>query len=90
MKFRTREWKVFTGNELGALLGWWIIRCFKLNNPEINPSDCYTLSSTVSSKMLSSIATIEGLNHIETLTGFKWMGMFEFSFLSFNQIKCLL
>jgi len=32
------------------------------------------LASTVSSKMLKTIATMDGLNFIETLTGFKWMG----------------
>lgn len=32
------------------------------------------LSSAVSSKMLRSMAQIEGFHHEETLTGFKWMG----------------
>lgn len=32
------------------------------------------LASTVSSKMLGSMAQIEGFKFIETLTGFKWMG----------------
>jgi phosphoglucomutase len=32
------------------------------------------LSSAVSSKMLRSMATLEGFRHVETLTGFKWMG----------------
>lgn len=32
------------------------------------------LASTVSSKMLRALASAEGLNFIETLTGFKWMG----------------
>lgn len=34
------------------------------------------LASTVSSKMLRALANAEGLNFIETLTGFKWMGEF--------------
>ncbi|EEC15079.1 phosphoglucomutase/phosphomannomutase, putative, partial [Ixodes scapularis] len=33
----------------------------------------YTISSTVSSKILSAIAAKEGFNFVETLTGFKWM-----------------
>lgn len=37
-------------------------------------SDCYMMSSTVSSMMLRSMATVEGFNYIDTLTGFKWMG----------------
>jgi phosphoglucomutase len=32
------------------------------------------LSSAVSSKMLRSMAEVEGFHHEETLTGFKWMG----------------
>ncbi|GAB0100116.1 Phosphorylated adapter RNA export protein [Sergentomyia squamirostris] len=68
------EWKVFTGNELGALLGWWSIECFKRDHANEKLSDCYLLASTVSSKMLASVARAEGLQFEETLTGFKWMG----------------
>src|SRR2546423_13056295 len=32
------------------------------------------LSSAVSSRMLASMARIEGFRHEETLTGFKWLG----------------
>lgn len=70
----TRQWKVFTGNELGALLGWWAFECFKKLNPDTNYNDCYMLASTVSSKILRAIANVEGFRFIETLTGFKWMG----------------
>lgn len=34
----------------------------------------YMLASTVSSKLLRSMATVEGFCFEETLTGFKWMG----------------
>ncbi|XP_055712010.1 phosphopentomutase [Phlebotomus papatasi] len=71
---QTGEWKVFTGNELGALLGWWSIFCYRRDHPKANLNDCYLLASTVSSKMLAAVAKIEGLHFIETLTGFKWMG----------------
>lgn len=72
--FRSGEWKVFTGNELGALLGWWSLHCHQIKNPNESYENVYMLSSTVSSKILRSIAKIEGFNFIETLTGFKWMG----------------
>lgn len=65
---------MFTGNELGAILGWWALNCFKKTNPNANLSDCYMLSSTVSSMVLRSMASIEGFQFIDTLTGFKWMG----------------
>ena len=32
------------------------------------------LASTVSSKMIGSMAQVEGFKFVETLTGFKWMG----------------
>lgn len=65
---------MFTGNELGALLGWWALQCLKFQSPDIDLKECYMLASTVSSKMLRSMAKVEGFNFVETLTGFKWMG----------------
>lgn len=71
---RDQQWTVFTGNEIGALLGWWSLRCFKLNNPDVKMADCFMMASTVSSKILKAMAKQEGFNFVETLTGFKWMG----------------
>lgn len=65
--------KVFSGNELGSLLGWWVLKSYKEQNPDADMSKCCMIASTVSSKILKSIAAIEGFNFIETLTGFKWM-----------------
>lgn len=72
---RTKEWRVFTGNELGALLGWWAIQNYKELHPGKTLKDCYLLASTVSSKVLKAIAQVEGCHFEETLTGFKYMGM---------------
>lgn len=69
-----QQWHVFTGNELGTLLGWWSLECFKFRSPEKDLKDCYMLASTVSSKILRAMAKAEGFNFVETLTGFKWMG----------------
>ncbi|XP_078457241.1 phosphopentomutase [Lampetra planeri] len=71
------DWKVFTGNEVGALLGWWLFYCWKERSPPgtRTPLDRISmLSSTVSSKILRAIAHKEGFHFEETLTGFKWMG----------------
>ncbi|XP_077157779.1 phosphopentomutase [Paroedura picta] len=74
-KQESGEWKVFSGNQLGALLGWWIFTCWKKQNPDPAAlKDAYMLSSTVSSKILRAIALKEGFHFEETLTGFKWMG----------------
>uniref|UniRef100_A0A8C6L8Z7 Phosphoglucomutase 2 n=1 Tax=Nothobranchius furzeri TaxID=105023 RepID=A0A8C6L8Z7_NOTFU len=69
------QWRVFSGNELGALLGWWMFHCWKEQNPDAAVvKNIYMLSSTVSSKILRAIALKEGFHFEETLTGFKWMG----------------
>ncbi|XP_028902350.1 phosphoglucomutase-2 [Ornithorhynchus anatinus] len=74
-KQESGEWKVFSGNELGALLGWWTFTCWKEKNPDLTAlKDVYMLASTVSSKILRAIALKEGFHFEETLTGFKWMG----------------
>uniref|UniRef100_A0A8C5QYS0 Phosphoglucomutase 2 n=1 Tax=Leptobrachium leishanense TaxID=445787 RepID=A0A8C5QYS0_9ANUR len=74
-KQESGEWKVFSGNELGALLGWWIFTCWKEKHPDAEAvKSMYMLASTVSSKILRAIAVKEGFHFEETLTGFKWMG----------------
>lgn len=74
-KQESGDWKVFSGNELGALLGWWIFTCWKEHNPDPSAvKNVYMLASTVSSKILRAIAVQEGFHFEETLTGFKWMG----------------
>nr|XP_046244129.1 glucose 1,6-bisphosphate synthase [Scatophagus argus] len=68
-------WKVFTGNELAALLGWWMFFNWKEGHPD--PADSqkvYMLATTVSSKILQAFARIEGFHFEETLPGFKWIG----------------
>ncbi|KAK9508226.1 hypothetical protein O3M35_007934 [Rhynocoris fuscipes] len=71
---KIHSWRVFTGNEIGALLGWWMIYTYKQRNPNADLSNAYMLSSTVSSKILKTMASAEGISFEETLTGFKWMG----------------
>ncbi|KAA8594850.1 hypothetical protein FQN60_011985 [Etheostoma spectabile] len=62
------QWRVFSGNELGALLGWWMFRCWKNQNcGAAAVKNLYMLSSTVSSKILRAIALKEGFH-------FEWMG----------------
>ncbi|KAM3615782.1 uncharacterized protein V6R79_007700 [Siganus canaliculatus] len=68
-------WKVFTGNELAALLGWWMFLNWKEAHPD--PADAqgvYMLATTVSSKILQAFARVEGFHFEETLPGFKWIG----------------
>ncbi|XP_017835874.1 glucose 1,6-bisphosphate synthase [Drosophila busckii] len=69
-----KKFKLFTGNELGALLGWWALENFNMRNSGEDISNCVMIASTVSSKILRAMAAIEGFTFHETLTGFKWMG----------------
>lgn len=73
-KTENGEWHVFSGNEIGALLGWWSLFCYRVKFPNATLENVYMLSSTVSSKILRSMASVEGFAFMETLTGFKWMG----------------
>ncbi|CAE7699102.1 PGM2 [Symbiodinium sp. CCMP2592] len=67
-------WKIFTGNELGTLLGHWTWRCWRKRNPSGDASKVCMVASAVSSKFLKTLAEKEGFRFVETLTGFKWMG----------------
>ncbi|XP_012141602.1 phosphoglucomutase 2 [Megachile rotundata] len=73
-KMKNGEWYVFSGNELGALLGWWMLHKYQVEHVDTDFSNVYMLASTVSSKILASMAKQDGFNFEETLTGFKWMG----------------
>ena len=62
---------MFTGNELGALFGWWM--WLRAQQRNVDPKKCVMISSTVSSKILESMSKKEGFAFEETLTGLKWM-----------------
>ncbi|NXA38091.1 PGM2L synthase, partial [Eudromia elegans] len=68
-------WKVFTGNELAALYGWWMFSRWKENcSQDADVKNVYMLATTVSSKILRAIALKEGFQFEESLPGFKWIG----------------
>jgi len=72
-KMEDGSWKVFTGNELGALFGWWSLEMHRKFGPKMDDGKVWMISSTVSSKILQTIAQQEGISFKETLTGFKWI-----------------
>ncbi|KAJ0175808.1 hypothetical protein K1T71_008967 [Dendrolimus kikuchii] len=69
----SKSWKVFTGNEMGTLLGWWLLNQHTKRFASEEKPEVYVLASIVSSKMLKAIVKGKG-EFVETLTGFKWMG----------------
>ncbi len=62
--------RMLTGDEVGALLGWWILERGKRSGVPV--AGTYA-NSIVSSQLLGAIARSAGLGFRETLTGFKWI-----------------
>ncbi|KAL5120912.1 hypothetical protein ACEQ8H_001100 [Pleosporales sp. CAS-2024a] len=65
------KWHIFTGNQLGALIGSYLYERYPSSKPR---EKLAMLASTVSSRMLAALAQKEGFKFTETLTGFKWLG----------------
>ncbi|GEM12679.1 phosphoglucomutase 1 [Rhodotorula toruloides] len=66
------KWTIFTGDQIGALLGSYALERYRQTGAPIDK--LAMCASTVSSKMLRSMAQKEGFRFEETLTGFKWIG----------------
>lgn len=64
------DWITLRGDQIGSLLGWWMIERAKLSGSKISGT---LANSIVSSMMLESIAKSAGLAYESTLTGFKWV-----------------
>lgn len=60
-------WRLLSGNELGALLGDYVLRYWEGEETPI------VVNSVVSSPMLARIAKGYGAHHEVSLTGFKWI-----------------
>jgi len=61
-------YKALTGNQVGAILGWWAA-----TRAQEARQHGALANSSVSSPVLGKIATHFGLDHVETLTGFKYV-----------------
>jgi phosphomannomutase len=61
-------WRMLRGDEVGALLGDFLLR---------SGAQGVYASSIVSSSLLGTLAAAHGQPHRETLTGFKWIGRVE-------------
>ena len=59
-------WQPLTGNQIGVLLGDYLLANTDVDHPIV-------LNSIVSSPMLESVARTHGAAFVQTLTGFKWI-----------------
>ncbi len=64
------SWRTLTGDQVGALLGAYLIDV-TAGDPAADRR--LVVSTVVSSVMLASIAAAAGVKYAETLTGFKWI-----------------
>jgi len=64
------DYRMLTGDEVGALLGWWIAERGRRDG---SPVTGVYAQSIVSGTLLERIATDAGLGYATTLTGFKWI-----------------
>lgn len=64
------DYRMLTGDEVGALLGWWIA---ERGRREGVPAQGVYAQSIVSGTLLERIAADAGLGYATTLTGFKWI-----------------
>lgn len=60
-------WRMLRGDEVGVLLGWAALR------DHAGEAESVVANSIVSSRWLGRIAAAAGVEHRETLTGFKWI-----------------
>jgi phosphomannomutase len=66
----SRGWRMLTGDQVGALLGAYVL---ERTAGDPRPHDRLVATTVVSSTMLSKIAAAAGVRYVETLTGFKWI-----------------
>ncbi len=67
---RAEGWRVLTGDQLGALLGAYLL---DQTASDPDPGARLVATTIVSSTLLSRIAASAGVRYAETLTGFKWI-----------------
>ena len=64
------KWVALRGDQIGSLLGWWVIERARISGNEVSGAFG---NSIVSSMMLEQIAKSAELKYENTLTGFKWV-----------------
>ncbi|MCR6689231.1 phospho-sugar mutase [Cellulomonas sp.] len=65
-------WRMLHGDETGGLLGQVVAERLAADAGPLDPDAAFA-SSIVSSRLLARIAATAGVQHVQTLTGFKWL-----------------
>ncbi|MBO6103168.1 MAG: phospho-sugar mutase, partial [Opitutales bacterium] len=68
------EYRLLTGNMIGALLMDYRIRAMIKTGLIKSPKDCAVIKTFVTTPLQDAVARSYGLKVINTLTGFKWIG----------------
>lgn len=71
---KTKKWKCFTGDEIGAIIAYRQFLDWKETHPNVPTSNLAMVNSAVSSRFIDLMAKKEGFHTSQTLTGFKWIG----------------
>lgn len=64
-------WRMLRGDETGSILANRMLSTLE------NPAEATFANSIVSSRQVGALARSAGVNHVETLTGFKWIARVE-------------
>ena len=75
------DWRLLSGDEIGALLFNHVVRKTSGNNRKV-------VTTIVCSKLVSKIASKNGVEHSTTLTGFKWIIPAAYNDSSLQPIFC--
>lgn len=69
-----KQWRVLSGDEIGFLITWWILKKSELESKKLSGK---IAASIVSSSLVPKMAKNNLLAGTSTLTGVKWMGHIE-------------
>jgi phosphomannomutase len=73
---RDGTWRMLRGDEVGVLLGWWMLERARRAGTPLGREATFG-NSIVSSSMLGRMAAAAGVTFTETLTGFKWLARLD-------------
>jgi phosphoglucomutase len=68
------EFELFTGNQVASLLTYYVLNQLK-ENKELNTNRDFTIKTIVTTDLIKEISESFGVDCLDVLTGFKWIGL---------------